>query len=58
MIPTTDKGRALLVGLVMLTVGLSVALPPVALWGPGIGLAVAGAILVVLSLTTPPEAAE
>jgi hypothetical protein len=55
VIPSTANGRALATGLLLLTVGLGVALPPVALWGPGLGSAVLGAILVLLAFITPPE---
>jgi len=58
VIPTTPRGRALVVGLLLLAVGLTIGLPPVALWGPGAGMAVPGAIVFILALIQPPEGAE
>lgn len=60
LIPTTDLGRALLLGLVLIWAGITIALAPVSWPGPGLGLAIPGLILVVLTLITPepPEAAE
>lgn len=57
MIPTTDRGRAILGGLILLAIGLAIGLPPVALWGPGAGLAVPGGIVFVLAAIQPPEGA-
>jgi hypothetical protein len=55
-IPTTDQGRALLLGLVLISVGLAVGLPPLALWGPGAALVVPGAIFLFLTFfATAPE---
>lgn len=61
LLPTTDLGRALFLGLILIWVGLSIALPPLGLLGPGLGLAVPGGILILLTLITPtppPEADE
>jgi hypothetical protein len=55
MIPSTDRGRAMIVALLMIGLGLAVALPPVALWGPGFGLVVPGALVLLLALLTPPD---
>ena len=55
MRPTTERGWSMVVGLVLLAVGLAIGLPPLALWGPGAGLAVPGALVFGLSLITPPE---
>lgn len=58
MRPTTDRGWALVVGLIALALGLGIGLPPIALWGPGAALAVPGALLFVLAVLTPPEPPE
>lgn len=58
MRPTTERGRVILTGLILLAVGLAIGLPPIALWGPGAGLAVPGALLFGLALVTPPETPE
>jgi hypothetical protein len=57
-IPETDKGKAFLVGLVCISIGLAIGLPPLALWGPGAALAVPGGLLLLLAFiaTPPPEA--
>lgn len=59
-LPKTDQGRSLLLGLVLISIGLAVGLPPVALWGPGSALFVPGAIFLVLTFATqpPPETDE
>jgi hypothetical protein len=55
-LPKTDQGRSLLLGLVLISLGLAIGLPPLALWGPGAGLVVPGAIFLFLTFATqPPE---
>lgn len=56
MRPKTERGRAMLAGLVLVALGLTIGLPPVALWGPGAGLTVPGLIVFALAIRTPPEA--
>ena len=51
LLPDTDNGRALLLGLVLLAAGLLLAWPPAALIVPG-------ALLVFLSFRTPPSGPE
>jgi hypothetical protein len=58
LLPETDNGRALLLGLVLTSLGLLVMLPPVALWGPGAAMLVPGAIFVFLAFITPPPEGE
>lgn len=55
MKPTTERGRAMLAGLLLLAIGLTIGLPPLALWGPGAGLAVPGALVFALAFITPPD---
>lgn len=57
-LPRTDAGRSFLAGVVFLMIGLSIALPPVALWGPGVALTVSGALFIALAFTTPPTPPE
>lgn len=46
-----DPNTALaLVGLLALAVGLAIGLPPLSLWGPGAGLAVPGALLILYAI--------
>jgi hypothetical protein len=54
--PSTDRGVAMIVGLLLMAVGLAIGLPPLALWGPGAALAVPGTLLFLLAVVTPPEA--
>lgn len=58
MKPTTERGRAMLVGLVLIAIGLAIGLPPLALWGPGAGLSVPGALIFALAFITPPDEAK
>lgn len=45
----------MVLGIVLIALGLAIGLPPLALWGPGAGLAVPGALVFALSIVTPPE---
>lgn len=54
-LPATDRGWAMVVALVMIGLGVAIALPPAALWGPGFGLAIPGALVLILAVLTPPE---
>lgn len=47
--PGTPEG-AVMLGLLLLGVGLGIGLPPLALWGPGAGLAVPGLLMIAISL--------
>lgn len=58
MRPRTERGRALLAGLVMLAFGLAIGLPPLAILGPGVGIAVAGGLVFILAIRTPPDEAQ
>lgn len=53
--PTTERGRAIAVGLLLVAIGLAIGLPPLALWGPGAGLAVPGGVIFGLAVIQPPE---
>lgn len=49
--PAIDLNTALAIcGLVALAIGLSIGLPPLSLWGPGAGLAVPGALLILYAI--------
>lgn len=56
--PRTERGRVMLIGILLLGFGLAIGLPPVALWGPGAGLAVIGGLLLALAVHTPPDPDE
>lgn len=56
LVPETDGGRALLLGLLLISAGLAIGLPPLALWGPGAALFVPGLILTILAFMPTPEA--
>jgi hypothetical protein len=55
MIPTTGRGRAIVAGILLIAAGLAIGLPPIALWGPGAGLAVPGGLLFLLANSMPVE---
>lgn len=58
MKPTTDRGWAIVLGLLAIAAGLGIGLPPLALWGPGAALAVPGGLIFALAIRTPPVPPE